>query len=45
MHAAQIIAILRAGNAKGLTRNMFEAEIVGYTLVLAYRHAGNCAQR
>ena len=32
----QIAAVLRAGSAQGLSRTMFEAEIVGYTVVLAY---------
>ena len=32
----QIAAVLRARSAKGLSRTMFEAEIVGYTVVLAY---------
>ena len=32
----QILAILRAGNAKGLSRSTYEAEVWGYSLVLAY---------
>lgn len=32
----QIAAILRARSAKGLSASMFEAEIVGYSVVLAY---------
>ena len=33
--APQIAAVLRAGSARGLSAAMFEAEIVGYTVVLA----------